>query len=213
MKDIAIFGAGGFGREVACIIKRINKISPTWNFVGFFDDNASLKGTKNEYGEVLGTSADLNEWEGELALVIGVGSPTAVKTIVGEVTKPVEYPNIIDPDVTFFDESNFRIGKGNIILPKCLISTNVCFGDFNIFNANDGIGHDVTIGNYNCLMPNVNISGGVCVGDCNFFGVKSTVLQYFKIGNNTKVGADSVIMRNTKDGFLYMGNPAMKVKL
>ena len=24
MKDIAIFGAGGFGREVACLINRIN---------------------------------------------------------------------------------------------------------------------------------------------------------------------------------------------
>lgn len=28
MKDIAIYGAGGFGREVACLIKRINDHSP-----------------------------------------------------------------------------------------------------------------------------------------------------------------------------------------
>lgn len=48
MKDIAIFGAGGFGREVACLIKRINKIKPQWNFIGFFDDNEELKGTMNE---------------------------------------------------------------------------------------------------------------------------------------------------------------------
>ena len=39
MKDIAIYGAGGFGKEVACLIKRINEQEPTWKLVGFFDDN------------------------------------------------------------------------------------------------------------------------------------------------------------------------------
>ena len=37
MKDIAIYGAGGFGKEVACLIKRINEQEPTWNLIGFFD--------------------------------------------------------------------------------------------------------------------------------------------------------------------------------
>ena len=73
MKDIAIFGAGGFGREVACLIKRINEKEPTWNFIGFFDDNAELKGTRNEYGEVLGGTKELNEYEGNLSIAIGVG--------------------------------------------------------------------------------------------------------------------------------------------
>lgn len=37
MKDIAIYGAGGFGREVACMIKHINESAdePIWNLVGF----------------------------------------------------------------------------------------------------------------------------------------------------------------------------------
>lgn len=42
MKDIAIFGAGGFGREVACLIRSINECidvdEERWNFIGFFDD-------------------------------------------------------------------------------------------------------------------------------------------------------------------------------
>ncbi len=51
MKDIAIYGAGGFGREVACLIHIINKKTPQWNLIGFFDDDAKLKNTKNEYGK------------------------------------------------------------------------------------------------------------------------------------------------------------------
>lgn len=35
MRDIAIYGAGGFGRETACLIKEINSVKPTWNLIGF----------------------------------------------------------------------------------------------------------------------------------------------------------------------------------
>ncbi|MBQ1739289.1 MAG: transferase, partial [Clostridiales bacterium] len=35
---IAIYGAGGFGKEVACLIKRINDNGGDWELIGFFDD-------------------------------------------------------------------------------------------------------------------------------------------------------------------------------
>ena len=49
MRDIAIYGAGGLGREIACVLKKINMVTPTWNLLGFFDDGLEV-GTKNEYG-------------------------------------------------------------------------------------------------------------------------------------------------------------------
>ena len=64
------------------------------------------------------------------------------------------------------------------------------------------------MGNYNSLMPAVNISGEVTIGEENFFGVASAVLQRKKIGNNTIIGGNSLIIKNTKDGRTYMGNPA-----
>ncbi|MDR1459358.1 MAG: serine acetyltransferase, partial [Bacteroidales bacterium] len=47
MKDIAIYGAGGLGREIACLIRHINENEPTWNLIGFFDDGKA-KGSSNE---------------------------------------------------------------------------------------------------------------------------------------------------------------------
>lgn len=216
MKDIAVFGAGGFGREVANLIRRINAAAevPEWNLIGFFDDNASLKGTTNEYGSVLGGTSDLNAYEGELSIAIGVGSPNAVKAIVGNITKAdVDYPNLLDPTVQIADENNYELGRGNVFCSNCIISIAVKVGDFNSFNNNTVLGHDDVVGSYNSFMPNVNISGGVKIGDRNFFGVKSTVLQYLKIGNDTKIGGMTLILRNTKDGFLYMGVPGKKVDL
>lgn len=216
MKDIAIFGAGGFGREVAALIKQINKSEkePCWNFIGFFDDNAELKGTRNEYGEVLGGKAELNEWKSPIDIAIAIGTPQVVKSIAEGITNPlVEYPNIIAPNTEFLDINNVKMGKGNILYVRCFVSTNVTIGDFNVLNATVMIGHDATIGNYNVFMPCVNISGGVKIGDTNFMGLKSSILQYLKMGNEVRVGAGAIIMRNTKDGLLYVGVPAKKVEL
>jgi acetyltransferase-like isoleucine patch superfamily enzyme len=61
-------------------------------------------------------------------------------------------------------------------------------------------------------MPNTKISGEVKIGNRNFFGVGSTVLQQITIGNDTVVGANSLIFRNTKDGMTYIGSPAKIMK-
>ena len=214
MKDIAIYGAGGFGREIACLIQRINMVQPTWNFVGFFDDNEEIWGSKNEYGEVIGGTDALNTWSSKLSLVVSIGSPQVLSLIVSKITnKLIDLPNLIDPTVDFLDSNNVKMGKGNVLCAKCFVSCNVEMGDCNLYNVGVGIGHDSCIGNYNVIMPNVNISGGVKIGNENMFGVKSTVLQYLKIGNQVKLGANSLLMRNAKDGMLYIGTPAKKMEL
>ncbi len=43
MKELIIIGASGFGREVAWLVERINKVNPTWKQLGFIDDNESLQ--------------------------------------------------------------------------------------------------------------------------------------------------------------------------
>ena len=79
MKDIAIYGAGGFGREVACLINLINRDKPAWNLIGFYDDNEELIGTNNEYGKVIGGIDQLNAYNAELAVAIAIGNPVIVK--------------------------------------------------------------------------------------------------------------------------------------
>lgn len=212
MKKIAIYGAGGFGREVACLIHKINEQSPEWEIIGFFDDGIA-KGSINEYGEILGGINEVNNFPEDLAIVIAIASPKIVEKIVVNITSSkISFPNIISPDVTFLDKSNISLGKGNIISFHCVISCKVGIGDFNIFNGFVNIGHDAIMGNYNSFMPAVKISGEVTIGNRNFFGVNSVVLQQMKIGNDTVIGANSLILRKTKDGMTYVGSPASIIK-
>ena len=213
MKDIAIYGAGGFGREIACLIRQINNVEPQWKFIGFFDDGIP-KCERNEYGTVLGGINDLNLWKKSISIVMAIGSPLTVKVLADKISNPnVSFPNIIAPTTLFLDRNSVKMGHGNVICNRCTISCNVTIGDFNIFNGYIPVGHDAIIGNYNVFMPSVNVSGGVEIDNCNFFGVQSVVLQYQNVGSNVRIGANSVVMRTAKDGNLYMGNPATKVKL
>ena len=216
MKDVAIFGAGGFGREVACLIRIINEAEkePKWNLIGFFDDNKNLHGTKNEYGTVLGGTEALNKWKSPLDVALAIGNPHAVRAVANNITnKNVSFPNIFAPSTIFLDENNIVFGKGNIVCSRCLFSCKVKVGDFNVFNSYITIGHDVVMGNYNSLMPGVRISGEITIGEENFFGCDSVVLQQLKIGNKTTIGANSTVVRKTKDGYTYVGNPAKRMDL
>lgn len=214
MKDIAIYGAGGFGREVACLINQINEKEFTWNLIGFFDDNPDLKGKMiSHYASCLGGIDDLNAYDKPLNLTIPIGSPSIVRQIVGKITNSnITFPNLIHPTFNLADENAFEIGKGNIIQRDCSASCDVSFGDFNVLNGSVVFGHDAKVGNFNTFMPATRISGEVHIGDENFFGVGSIVLQQIKIGNKVRLGAGSVMMTKPKDSNLYIGNPASKFR-
>lgn len=213
MKNIAIFGAGGLGKEVACLISHINKVKPTWSLIGFFDDGVA-KGTKIScYGEVLGGRVELNSWDKDLAIAVAIGNPKTMKFVVDSINNSnINFPNLIYPDAIFYDEDNLSIGMGNIVTPHCLFSCNVNIGDFNIFNGSIAIGHDVNIGSFNTFMPNVVISGETSIGDGNFFGLNSATLQQLNIGDNIMLGTGSILHSNPKSELSYMGNPAIEFR-
>jgi len=208
MKDLAIYGAGGFGKEVACLVSLINKERPTWNFVGFFDDGRE-KGSSTAYGKILGGMADLNSWAAPLAVALAIGSPKIIRLLRSRITNDrVEFPNIIAPGTFYARKASLKMGEGNIIQRRCTFSCDVEIGDFNVLNGSIAFGHDARVGSYNVFMPNVRVSGEVSIGNCNLFGVNSCIIQQTRVGDEVRLGAGSVLMTKPKPGSLYIGVPA-----
>ena len=209
LKNIAIYGAGGFGREVACLINRINENEPTWNLVGFFDDGVEKGKIVSHFGPVLGGMQELYAWQFKINVVVAIGNPNTVKKVVEKIDNAnVEFPNLIHPTTHYSDKETFSIGVGNIIQGGCSFSCDVSLGSFNVLNGAVVLGHDVKMGSFNSLMPAVRISGEVTIGNSNFFGVNSAVLQLLKIKDNVKLAAGSVLMTKPKENSLYIGVPA-----
>ena len=214
MKDIAIFGAGGWGKEVACLIKEINKISiDKWNLIGFFDDAEDKKDYISKYGNYLGGMEVLNQYPKSLALAIAIGNPHSLRKVKERIANTnVYFPNLISPSFKMSDENSFSIGEGNIIGNRCIAAVDVSIGSFNTLNSDIVMGHDVKIGNFNTIMPDIRISGEVIIGEENLLGVGSIILQQIHIGNNVNLGAGAVLMTKPKDGCTYIGNPAKLFK-
>ena len=213
MKDVLIYGFGGFGHEVACLIYQINAVTPTWNIIGYIDDGIAV-GTECKYGKVVGNIDTVNAWPTPVDVVIAVGNPKYLKEIPKSITNPkVNFPNIIAPNSFFFDKETVKLGKGNIITFGCRLSCDIKIGDFNILDGCISFGHNVTIGSHNMFFPEVRISGQTTIGDNNFFGARCFSAQCLKIGSNNRFAAGTFILRKIKDNGFYIGNPAKKTDI
>lgn len=209
MKDIAIYGAGGYGREVACMIKKLNNEVATWNLIGFFDDGKEAGDSVGHFGRVLGDIDTLNSWEKPLAIAICIGNPDTVGHIRSKIENPyISFPNLIDSDFAIDDPTTFKIGIGNIIKGHCSCTTNIRIGNFNLFNGFVNMGHDVVIGDFNSIMPGARISGEVNIGKYNLIGSDSFIKQQIKIGQHVTLSPLSALLTKPKDGNTYIGNPA-----
>lgn len=204
MEKIAIYGAGGFGKDIAFLLELSSK---QYELIGFFDDTVE-KGSKIVGYEVLGGKEVLNAIPEQLAVVFAINNGAVIKSIHEEITnKNVSFPNIFHPRCVI-DHKTLNIGIGNVFNIDVIISKDATIGNFNGFNNRATIGHDVMIGDFNHFSPNVQISGGVKIGNHNTFGLNSSIIQYKKVGNLNKIGASSLIIRNVSDENSVFGIPA-----
>ena len=209
--NIAIYGAGGFGKEVACLIRRINDNGGDWHLIGFFDDTKPAGTAVSSYGTVLGGMDKLMQVDEPLAVAIAINENRVVSRIRQSITNPfITFPNLIDPSLFWVDKETVKMGEGNIIQNHCMISCDVIIGSFNLINDHVVIGHDNTIGDFNGLMPGAHLSGGVTIGNNNLLGAACVVLQGMTIGNRVTLGANSVLMTTPRDNNTYLGVPARK---
>ena len=212
MEDIAIFGAGGFGREVKMLIDQINLINPTFNFLGYYDD-----GVKNDHlingFPILGGIKELNNSKNQsLNIVFAIGNPKIKKELRKNITnKEINYPVLINPNVLIgFDHVN--IGEGSIICAGTIITININIGKHVILNLGCTVGHDTNIGDYSSFMPAVNISGEVNIKNSVYVGTGAKLINQLEIGENATIGAGSVIIKDVPDNAVVVGNPGKIIK-
>lgn len=214
MNRIAVYGAGGFGREVKMLIDQINELGTQpskWEFVGFYDDGLE-KGLMVNGFPVLGGVNDLNEIPENIAIVIAVGNPITKKNIVGKINNQhVHYPVLIHPNV-LIGKDDVSIGQGSIICAGCLITVNIKIGKHVILNLSCTVGHDTVISDYCSFMPSVNISGEVRLSQCVYVGTGAQIINRADIGEETIVGMGAVVSKSLPAKCTAVGIPAKPIK-
>lgn len=104
-----------------------------------------------------------------------------------------------------------KVEAGCTILAQSVIHTNACVKTGCIINTGVVVEHDCIIQDYVNLCPNVAIAGHTEIGKRTFVGIGSTIIDQITIGNDVKIGAGSVVIKDIPDDCLVMGVPA-KIK-
>lgn len=208
MKKLVIVGASGFGRELVQWIDDINKVEPTWEVLGFIDDNLdALKSSRCEY-KILGTIQDWAPVE-DVFLVCALAFPDVKAKVVSMLKgKGAKFATIIHP--TALISKYAEIGEGVVITPRSNVNVDAKVGNF-VSILGSGIGHDAIVGDYSTLSGRCSINGHVQIGSKVYMACGVSVAPSKKIGDGAHVGMGSVVITNIKSGVHVFGNPAKKI--
>lgn len=211
MKDLIIVGAGGFGREIAWLSERMNEASPTWNLLGFIDDNPDFKGKMIGGYSVLGGCGVSSEYPNAW-YVCAIGCAVVRRKIVQKINSliPARYATLIDPSTLI--SKRVSVGEGCIICAGNIITTDITIGNHVIVNLDCTIGHDAIIEDFVTLYPSVNVSGTTTINSCTEIGTGAQIIQGRRIESNTIIGAGAVVVDDIRKPGTYVGVPAKKIK-
>lgn len=212
MKDLIIVGAGGFGREVAWLVERINTVANTWNLLGFVDDNTELQGAILNNYPVMG-NVDLLTNYPDSYVVCAVGASKTREKIVHTIKEKnpnIRFATLIDPSVEM--SQYVSIGEGTVICAHTIITVNISILEHVIINLDCTIGHDAVLEPFVTVYPSANISGMTRIGYGAELGTGMQIIQGKQIGTHSIIGAGAVVVKDIPANCTAVGSPAKPIK-
>ena len=208
MYNIVIVGAGGFGREIY-LWSKDSLPQNQYKIKGFLDDNANIL---DNYSIEVGIIGNLDHYEvqNQDRFLFAIGDISIKKQLITKLKeKGAKFLTLIHP--TAMVTNTAKIGEGIVICPFCFVSNNAQLDDFVLMNAYSSCGHDTKVGKYCILSPYATLNGFVVLKDEVFLGTHATVIAYKKVGYQSKVSANSVVMRDVPPNRIVFGVPGKAI--
>jgi sugar O-acyltransferase (sialic acid O-acetyltransferase NeuD family) len=196
----AIFGTGGFGREL---------VGPAKAMLGSRAEGLIFV-VDDPQGPVMGIpviSPDELSERDEVIVAIG---DSALRQSVADRLKArpgalIAPTNIIGPDV--------EIGEGAVFCDFTMVTASARIGRHFQCNIYSYVAHDCVIGDFVTFAPRVCCNGNVHVGDAAYIGTGAVLKQGSSgkplvIGRGAVVGMGAVVTKDVADGAVVVGNPA-----
>lgn len=145
--------------------------------------------------------------------IVAIGNPEIKKILIEKALRVGLIPaqTIVHLSAIVSDPDN-DLGRGGLIAPGCIVTTNVKFDDYVTLNLDTTVGHDTKIGRYSTTNPGVHVSGDVTIGELVEIGTGSIIRDGVSIADRTMIGAQSAVVRSiTEPGKMYVGVPAKEL--
>lgn len=208
-KRLVIAGAGDFGREVVEWVKT----SPVFlknseiNEIVFIDDDNSRAdaSTIPLVGGISSYTPEVND-----IFLCSVGNPATRERICSSLaSRGATFATFVHDTALIGDR--VTLGRGTIVCPAVIMSTDIVVAEQVHINVACTVGHDAQVGSYATLSSSCNLAGHVSLGSGVFLGTAVTIIPGKRVGNNSRVGAGSVVLRSLSANVSAFGNPCRPI--
>jgi UDP-N-acetylbacillosamine N-acetyltransferase len=195
MKSIYIYGASGHGLVVADIAKACG-----YSDILFIDDGENDYHTFEEIEDV-----------NTIPIALGIGSNHVRAMLFEKIqNRGFEMVTLVHPTATISPSAT--LGCGTVVMPHVVVNAKVKVREGVIVNTGTIIEHECTIKSFVHISPNVALAGNVRVGKLSHIGIGSNVIQGKMIGDNTIIGAGSVVVSHIDSFKKAYGNPCRVIE-
>ncbi len=201
----AIYGCGGFGREVLPLLKEKNAS------VVFVSDSEQDATTIINGTTVISFEALVNHYD-HYNVIVAIGDAQIRRQIVMKCKHAgLTMGSIYASSSRQLDECS--VGTGAILCDFTMLTANVSIGEQFHANIYSYVAHDCKIGNFVTLAPRVCINGNTIIEDDVYIGTGAVLKQGTKdkpliIGRGSLIGMGAVVTKNVAPGTIMVGNPA-----
>jgi sugar O-acyltransferase (sialic acid O-acetyltransferase NeuD family) len=212
MAGLIIFGAGPFAR----LVRRYATADLGMQVHAFAVDEAYLPtGSATLDGvPVLGWQAVRERYPpADVSLFVAVGyrSMGARETVYRAIRQSgYQLANLLHPAAWIARDAT--LGDNLIVMPGAVIEPGVTLGANNVIWSNATLCHDSHIGDHNFIAANATLGGNVTIGARNFIGFSAVVMQGRRIGDDTLIGAQTLVNCDTQNLSAYVGTPARQMR-
>jgi sugar O-acyltransferase (sialic acid O-acetyltransferase NeuD family) len=209
--NIALIGGGTQLSYSIDIIEKQN----VHNIVGIIDSKRSINTELFNY-KIIGIQENIINLIKEYNIegcVITIGDNWSRKVVHEEVSRlapEMRWPNAIHPSVII--GKNVVLGQGILAMAGVIINTGAYLGNFTNYFTRCNIEHDCYICDYSSVSAGVVLGGKVKIGMLSAIALNATIFDRITIGENSVIGAASLITNDVPDNVLIYGNPGKIIK-
>jgi acetyltransferase-like isoleucine patch superfamily enzyme len=120
------------------------------------------------------------------------------------------FVNAIHPTVSIGNTT--EIGVGVVAMAGCIFNPKAKIGNFTFFATGAQVEHDNNVHDYASISAGSITGGFVTIGKFSAITLGVTVFDRVEIGENTVVGAGSLVTKSLPDNVLAYGNPARVIR-
>lgn len=213
-QQYAIYGCGGFGREVLPLVRHLTGLNDDFNkksSIIFVSDVEEEISTEINEVQVISFNELINRYN-TCQVIVAIGDARHRRKMVLKCESAGLVPSSIFAS-TMRQLSNVTVGPGAIFCDFTMATSNIKIGSHFHANIYSYIAHDCIIGDFVTLAPRVCINGNVIVEDDVYIGTGAILKQGTKekplvIGRGALIGMGAVVTKDVPPGVVVIGNPA-----